>query len=274
MLENQITVVREFFDAALNSYSYNILQNTYMWFGIAWGIPIPFISSFYEIKIAGQPELLEAINHLATTPIQWFFLALPLIFGLLFGILGTIRKQKDNQVNLLVQQLRDLSNIDSLTGLNNRRNFTNCYLGEKARIERSGHPMSILLIDLDFFKRINDELGHNAGDNVLRVVGTYLKDHSRPYDVPARWGGEEFAVLLPRTDEQQALAIAERLRKDLPSMLTSTIAIEVTASIGISQHYTNDTLETFTERADKALYQAKNKGRNRCAVWSSLTPIE
>lgn len=174
----------------------------------------------------------------------------------------------------MIQQLRSLSNRDALTGLYNRRKFNESFNIEKERTERTGTPLSTVLIDLDHFKKINDELGHNVGDDVLRNVGTFLKHHCRPYDIAARWGGEEFMVLLPRTTEIQAIKIAERIRLELSGLLITTAQVKITASFGISQYYHEDSLETFTERADNALYHAKSRGRNRTVAWSSLPPIE
>lgn len=274
MVNNRITPIKEFLSACLEGYSYNIFHNTYIWFGVFWGLPVALTSVFYEARIAEDSEFFDVVNLLAANPLQWFFLAHPVIFGFLFGVLGTVRKQKDNQVNNLIKQLRNLSNVDALTGLSNRRSFTESYHMEEARVTRTGKALSILLIDLDHFKSINDDFGHNIGDDVLRSTGTHLQLHARPYDVPARWGGEEFILLLPRTDEGQAFAIAERIRKNFSTLPTPSSDLKVTASIGISQYYTGDTLETLTERADRALYQAKEDGRNRCVAWSSLKPIE
>ncbi len=274
MANGRLAPIKEFFSACLEGYSYNIFYNTYIWFGFFWGLPVALTSVFYERKIAEGSELFDIVGLVIASPLQWFFLAHPIIFGLLFGVLGTVRKQKDNQVNNLITQLRSLSNVDTLTGLNNRRSFTESYHTESSRVERTGKSLSILLIDLDHFKSINDDYGHNIGDDVLRATGTHLQLHARPYDTPARWGGEEFIILLPRTDEVQALAIAERIRKNFSKLPTPSPDLKVTASFGISQYYAGDTLENLTERADRALYQAKEDGRNRCVTWSSLKPIE
>lgn len=274
MINRLNTTVKEFFLATRDSYSYNIFLNTYIWFGILWGLPIPIVSTFFEARLTGCTGFLESIYLASTTPFQWFFFAHPIIFGILFGILGSIRKRKDNQVNSLIEELHNLSNIDALTGLNNRRFFTQSYLTENARAERMKEPLAILLMDIDHFKLINDNHGHIVGDEVLKATGQFLQSQSRPYDIPARWGGEEFVILLPKTDETQANILAERIRKDFTDNIKSLFNMNITISIGISQYYIDDSIETFTERADKALYQAKDNGRNRCVTWSSLKPIE
>lgn len=274
MANSRIAPIKEFFSACLDGYSYNVLQNTYIWFGVLWGLPVALTSLFYESKLAQNPEFVELTNLVVATPLKWIFLAHPIILGFLFGVLGTVRKEKDKQVEKLIDQLYRLSNIDALTGLNNRRSFIESYHKESARVERTERELSILLIDLDHFKRINDDYGHNVGDEILRATGNHLKSHARVYDLPARWGGEEFVLLLPQTDESQALSIAERIRKTFSVLPTPVSDLSVTASIGVTQFYSGDTLENFTERADRALYQAKEDGRNRSVVWSSLKPIE
>lgn len=267
------TQVREFCTAAGQPFSYDIVRNVYIWFGMLWGLPIPLVT------ITLHYVFLSALNHasplaeILTTPIQWIFLAHPLLFGTLFGILGSVRKEKDRQVAALIDELQILSTCDPLTGLSNRRNFTTIFNDELARLSRKKEAnLSLLFADLDRFKAINDTLGHRVGDQVLQATAAHLRACCRPYDSPARWGGEEFIVLLPDSDEDEATMIAERIRTMLQASLSSTISIPITISIGVAQYQAGETLETFVSRADQALYQAKEQGRNRVVRWSRIRP--
>lgn len=266
-LPNQI---REFFAACRNPYSYNLRQNLYIWFGIFWGLPIPLVTIFleaYHLHSVGESSpFLSAVS----SPLQWLFLAHPLLFGTIFGILGTIRFEKDQELALKINQLNELSIHDALTGLKNRRYFSHIFHDECARSLRKKEKLTLLFLDIDFFKQVNDTHGHYVGDIVLRELGHYLKHRCRPYDTAVRWGGEEFLILLPATDERGAALFAERVRAGVESGCSTKITFPLTVSIGIAEHKTNDTLEQMTDRADQALYYAKQTGRNRVVQWSTL----
>jgi diguanylate cyclase (GGDEF)-like protein len=146
-----------------------------------------------------------------------------------------------------------------LTGLPNRRALEMALEREAARVERGEKPFAFVLLDLDDFKRVNDEKGHQEGDRLLQRVAQYLKTHVRQGDLVGRWGGEEFAILLPATDPLGAERLAERLREGLA-------ALGVSASFGVVL-YRGDLQELFL-RADRALYRAKALGKNRVA-WAS-----
>lgn len=143
---------------------------------------------------------------------------------------------------------------DPLTGLLNRRALEMAMEREAARVERGERPFSLVLMDLDDFKKFNDERGHPEGDRLLKEVARYLKEHVRQGDLVGRWGGEEFALLLPATDPLQAERLSERLREGLK-------ALGVSASFGVAG-YRGD-LEELYRRADEALYRAKEKGKDR-----------
>jgi two-component system, cell cycle response regulator len=163
--------------------------------------------------------------------------------------------------------LTELSNTDPLTGLSNRRHFTEALAREFPRSVRKNEPLSLVMADLDHFKKINDTFGHQEGDTVLTAVAAFIRDLVRSYDVAARYGGEEFAVVLPDTGATQARQFAERLRKGIeeiafPGRLQS---LTVTISIGVATFPTPriDCVDTLVRSADDALYRAKRNGRNR-----------
>lgn len=161
--------------------------------------------------------------------------------------------------------LRRVAGTDALTGLLNRRSFGEIAERELARCRRSGRPLALALGDIDFFKRINDRYGHAAGDHVLQVVANLLPAALREYDSVARWGGEEFVVLLPDADREHALTIAERLRASIagshPQFEGETIP--VTMTLGVAQLDSDDSWHAIVARADEALYRGKSAGRNR-----------
>lgn len=160
--------------------------------------------------------------------------------------------------------------LDALTNLNNRRQFET-RLGQEISItKRQNNPLCAMMIDIDFFKSVNDTHGHAAGDEVLRKVASIIKEHLRESDIPARYGGEEFAILLPFTQIAEAKVVGERLRKAVEetsiTVNQDTIdekQINVTISLGIAEFDKQETGEALFERADKALYEAKKNGRNQ-----------
>ena len=173
---------------------------------------------------------------------------------------------------LMAEQER-LAAIDVLTGLRNRRAFQQQIVVEISRSTRYGIPLSLLLLDVDHFKAINDGHGHAGGDVVLSALGVILREQLRIPDIPARWGGEEFVVALPNTDLVGAGVAAERLRVAVAeaTIRHGSVHIPVTISIGVSALEGGESLEVLTERADQAMYAAKMRGRN-CVVISEPTP--
>ena len=163
--------------------------------------------------------------------------------------------------------------LDALTNLNNRRQFETRLGQEIAIAKRQNNPLCAMMIDIDFFKRVNDTYGHAAGDEVLRTVAGIIKDALRESDIPARYGGEEFAVLLPFTKIDEAKIVGERLRaavENTPITINQDSPekqdINVTISMGLAEFDKIEGGEALVERADKALYEAKTSGRNRVCV--------
>lgn len=162
--------------------------------------------------------------------------------------------------------------LDALTGLSNRRQFEVRLKQEVSAAERQGKLLCSMMMDIDFFKKVNDTYGHIAGDLVLKNFASVIKRELRESDIPARYGGEEFAVLLPFTGIEEAVGVGERLRKavqassvDVPSE-GGPLTVKVTCSIGVYQYQNGDTPEELYKKADKGLYEAKESGRNRVII--------
>ena len=190
--------------------------------------------------------------------------------------------QREN-LDLIVRNrtLSEVSSRDSLTGLYNRWFVMEKIDSELNRSLRHGSPMSLLMLDVDHFKRVNDTWGHTVGDQVLQAIGQLLRDSCRVYDVPGRYGGEEFCIVLPETHTGNTTAVAERIRRRLESttLPCGDDSITVTASIGIAGMNEAGEGEMLSpagliERADQALYRAKHRGRNRVEMWDSAVLLE
>ena len=172
------------------------------------------------------------------------------------------------------RKLELLSNTDGLTAAANRRSFDSILVQEWQRAQRSGFPLAMLMLDVDHFKAYNDHYGHMMGDQALIRVSAAIRDSVRSRDVVARFGGEEFMVLLTAVDPQQAQAAAERIRQKvydlkIPHMFNESVATNVTVSIGIAPLVEQD-IDAAVARADKALYEAKSLGRNSTLVSDDL----
>jgi len=150
---------------------------------------------------------------------------------------------------------------DALTGLHNRIKLDEVLQDELQMTKRYQSTFSVILLDIDYFKHVNDTYGHLVGDEVLKTIAALLKSTFRTTDTPGRWGGEEFLVILPRQNRQQAAAIAERLRATIAATTFPNVG-RVTASFGIAEHTLEETGESLLREADDALYRAKDRGRN------------
>lgn len=169
--------------------------------------------------------------------------------------------------NDVQQKLRQLSETDALTGLYNRRKLLETLDDRLAIFEREKAQTSVLVFDLDNFKRLNDEMGHHAGDAALVEIARLCRQNLRKNDVIARFGGDEFVVVMPGTHRSDALEIAERLRKHVPIALKETVRYEFTISGGVSEFGLPDRFSSeILTRADEGLYQSKRAGRNRVSA--------
>ncbi len=173
-------------------------------------------------------------------------------------------REKNRQMEIVLSQVETLAITDPLTELFNRRHFEAAIEKEFNRTVRYKSPTSCVMIDIDHFKSINDEYGHRTGDMVLREIAKIIKDCLRKVDTIARWGGEEFVVLLPGTGKEKAFTAAERIMKTVSGHSFSGISKQITVSIGIASvpESSIDNAEKLIDASDNALYEAKSKGRN------------
>jgi diguanylate cyclase (GGDEF)-like protein len=191
-------------------------------------------------------------------------------------------KRLQDELRATQRKLEEQSITDSLTGLKNRRFFDERLHEEFGRAQRYSDPVSLIMLDLDHFKRVNDRYGHQAGDHVLRESAGLLKGSLRDPDIPARYGGEEFSVILPKTHVQGALAVAERVWRAIGTKVfryalgegpgaAPPVELRVTVSIGIAFFPSKDitSADLLVRFADEALYQAKNSGRNSICLYQA-----
>ncbi len=170
----------------------------------------------------------------------------------------TQRKRDEEAIYLL-------ATTDSLTGIANRREFTAILVREMDQAKRYGTPMALAMYDLDYFKRVNDTFGHDVGDYVLQAVTGVVKDNIRVTDILARWGGEEFMVLMPQSDIESARNTTEKLRLAIAGHNFKKVN-KLTVSFGVTAFESQDDLKSLLKRVDDALYQAKKQGRNRVEI--------
>lgn len=217
---------------------------------------------------AGQSGKLEFPIHSKKGTVRWVETHATPLFnpdGAVRALLGVTRDITERRI--LQQELQNQAHMDYLTGLANRRYFMEQAEAELSRAVRYGNALSLLMLDIDFFKKVNDTYGHKTGDMVLQKLSQVCRDELREIDIPARIGGEEFAILLPETDGARAVEVAERLRltiADLSIPLESGLPLQFTVSIGVAT-LTGDkvNIDMLLHLADQALYKAKNGGRNK-----------
>ncbi len=208
----------------------------------------------YLFKHQNQPVLLEALAIANVTLIGLCILAFSHVYE-------WTRERSE-------LRLVELAETDSLTGLANRIRLKDTFLRERSRAMREGTPLSIIVIDLDHFKNVNDKYGHEAGDIALQRVAEVLRTHLRASDLPARMGGEEFGILLANTNSKQAAEVSEKIRENVENLDFSADGEEVriTLSGGIAElGRDGDDLRSLLAAADRRLYRAKSAGRNQIA---------
>jgi diguanylate cyclase (GGDEF)-like protein len=234
----------------------------------AYGLTLPLIQ-----RIDG-----ERFN-LAVEMVLWcsFSAFLPFI-SILGGNISDLRKKlmaSNVQLQEVLQQVTELATHDELTGVYNRRYLLEMLHHEKNRTDRGGAGFCVCILDLDYFKRINDTYGHSVGDEVLRTFANTVQPLLRSTDFFARYGGEEFLLFLPQTSLEMAQHCIKRIQDALAEVSFEGMPanVRVTASIGVAQYYLQETVPALIERADKALYRAKQNGRNRMELAPFHRPI-
>ena len=225
------------------------------------------------IAICLLPMITVLMTH---TNYELFWVGIAASFLFLTCITSSLIQSKslDTKLELAYDLARakedaeKFANTDLLTGLNNRRSFFDKSNALLAYCRTESLPISVIMFDIDFFKTINDVNGHAAGDITLKHVANLLQRHLRGSDIPCRFGGEEFAILLPNTVESEAAITAEKLRSILektPVLIQGNKELNITASFGISD--TGDTMDDLLNHADEVMYEAKRDGRNNIKVY-------
>ncbi|WP_428035473.1 diguanylate cyclase [Amphritea sp.] len=246
---------------------------------IVAGVNIAELDQFYAAKYQPSDVLPGAFMAEDFFPDvgkggEWLsFTASPIkdASGIIIGAIETLvvisdRKNAEFELTEREQRYRELSQVDDLTQLYNARHFYNELEHEFERSRRYKQPLSLCMLDLDFFKGVNDSFGHPFGDQVLRKLGFLIQSHLRSVDSAYRYGGEEFVIIMPQVEINDAFTAVERLRLELSEVdfrTRSGQVVNVSLSAGLAQAEESDSKESLVARADTALYQAKGSGRNR-----------
>ena len=229
------------------------------------------------ISICLLPMITLLLTH-ANYELFWVGIAASFLFVTCITTSLVLAKSLDNKLELaydLAKAKQDaelIANTDSLTGLNNRRSFFDKASALLAYCRSESLPISVIMFDVDFFKKINDIHGHAAGDMTLQHVANLLQRHLRGSDISCRFGGEEFAILLPNTVDEEAAITAEKMRhviEKTPVISQGNKEILITASFGVSD--IGDSMDDMLNNADEAMYRAKGSGRNNVKVYASRT---
>lgn len=226
---------------------------------------------YLEGFIFADADDFSAGMHSLMITVGIFFVLL-LLVAMILALFNHRLQNEIRERKLVEEKLGTLADTDPLTDLLNRRGFSKRYAEELARAQRYSDIFSIILIDLDLFKKVNDRYGHEAGDRVLVSVAELLRENTRESDFCGRFGGEEFILLLPNTSLAEATVYARRLCQrigDNEVQLRDDSLVTITASAGVAEWLLEDKGEATILRADKALYRAKNNGRNQVVTWDS-----
>ena len=221
-------------------------------------MPISILNAEWYFRIL-------ASNSWYNFPIAW----IAMIIGILMSILVAAVVQNAHELKILKDQMEKLSNADPLTGIHNRRYFMDTVPRQMERVTRSGGESYIIIMDLDYFKSINDRYGHSSGDMVLKEFCLRVAGTLRPHDIFARYGGEEFILFVSEISQESVLKLAERIRlsiseTEIEMVNTSTV---VTVSLGVAPAAPNNKLEDAISYADESLYQAKSENRNKVVFY-------
>ncbi len=232
--------------------------------------------------LSGTAKLATGIISIMTTIMIWFLL--PKIIAMPSNLDFKVKNEQllltqkkliesnqllDQRVQARTRELEELAHTDALTSILNRGGLIKSLTNEMDRAVRYKHPLSIMMTDIDHFKRVNDEYGHLRGDSVIKEVADILSEASRKSDSVGRYGGEEFMLLMPETDIQKAKVVAERIRIDVENHRfceDEGLDISVTCSIGLTEFESNQSLSSLLETVDEMLYKAKDSGRNKIII--------
>lgn len=215
----------------------------------------------YAMQLQGSPHVADAFFNVVTLPMDYAGNRYVLLY------LEDITKLKQNEAELCRanQLLEHQATTDPLTGIYNRLKFDDVLRREISRARRHHLPTSLIMFDIDYFKAINDSYGHHLGDVVLQKLTARVAQHLRQYDYFARWGGEEFMILLTHNTLETTVLLAEKIRVSVESLTIGGLQ-GITCSFGVTQLHRTDDLFTVTKRVDEALYKAKAAGRNCVAA--------
>lgn len=257
-LKNNIDFVRD--DTSGNGFrgildevlSIDLLSNPFTVFGFLWGIPVPVFFLYFHGNLTNESIFTILSNY----KIHWFFLAHPVLFAVFFGVVGQLYLDYH-------EELKYRATHDELTELLDHSEFHRIGRDYLSRLNPDHDSVGLVLLDLDHFKKVNDTMGHQKGDDVLKSISSQLRSITRDSDHVCRFGGEEFAVLLPNTDYSSTHDIAERIRRTVAADEDS-IPRWLTLSAGVAS-YPEDgsTMDEMITVADDHLYRAKSEGRNR-----------
>ena len=254
------------------------------------GINSPLLNLYLLVIIASALTLGKMVTLLefALITLVYFFMGYPEYFAhgatveefshvmILFApylLVGYVTTMLASDVHYGIDMLESISQTDELTGLNNRRAFNELVQSEAKKAGRYNHPYSVMMIDIDDLKQINDSIGHEAGDRLLRIVANVMKETFRATDMLARYGGDEFIVLLTETDAEYAREAGDRVKTAIAntSVNMDGHAISSTVSIGLAS-FPEDSgdVDEIMKRADQALYQSKSDGKNTMTLWRDM----
>lgn len=210
------------------------------------------------------PPAIEAVHFLILLILQF----MAALLGAQFGEMRRRLRTRKRELEAALGRIQELANRDSLTGLYNRRYAQELIEHHVHLKDRHGRPLAMALIDLDHFKQVNDAHGHAMGDRVLQTFAQQARQATREADIVARWGGEEFLIVMPETSAEGAALLVERLRETLAALCVSdeVPALRIAFSAGITAHRAGEHTDQTVHRADQALYEAKSAGRHRSVV--------
>lgn len=255
-----------FLRAFPRAYTYDVRRNSFLWLGMFWGMLLPFFAIASDLSLLA-PEGRGLLDTLRAHPVHFVFLAHPFLIGILFGAMGTVRHDLETDNRRLIRTLEGLAMTDPLTGLYNRRYIDEALKNMLESARRSRKPLSVILVDLDGFKAINDEHGHPRGDLVLCQTVAALRSALRQSDVLGRQGGDEF-ILLDPSDRASAARLLERAAQ----AVRAATGLSLSAGIGCWPE-DGGTPDELIAAADRRLGDSKRKSHESRTL-PRVQPVE